>query len=1097
MKKNPSDPNDESELRRQADVRLGRPAPEDSPSDTRRMLQELQIFRIELELQNEELKHAKEKSESALERYTDLYEFAPAGYFSLDDDGVILEANLAGAALLGTERGRLPARRFEVFVDPAGRHDFKTFLARVFAGHQKQTREMALLDFQSTASWSEVQAQAAVTAAGERRWCRVAVIDATARRRSEAALRANEARFRAYVTAGADAIYRMSPDWSAMEELVGRNFLADTPEVSRAWLEIYIHRDDQPRVLAAIGEAIRARGVFALEHRVRRADGTIGWSASRAVPVLDEAGEITEWLGVASDVTQRKLAEEALSASNERLRVLFNSIDKGFCIAEVIFDAEGRACDHLILEVNPAFEKLTGLKNPAGQRASAFVPEFQREWSVHFGRVAQTGIAERLELASPALERWFDVFVSRVGGENSRKVAVVFTNTTVRRAAQEALRQSEQQLSLITKSVPVAVLHLDADQRVRFANPAYLKLRGKLTGEIVGKTMGAIMGRSNYAKIAAYLDRAYAGEPQNYENRVNYPEIGVRDIKVQYEPVRDSAGQVQGVVSVIEDITERKRADEALRISEVRYRRLFEAAKDGVLLLDPVSGEITDANPFMTELLGFTRDELLGQQLFQIGLLKDAGASREMVRKLKRNQQVRYEDLSLVNRNGGRQDVEVVANLYRENGHAVIQCNVRDITQRKRAMAVLSRSEALFSALIAEAPFGVYVVDGDFRFQQVNRVGQAVFKNISPLIGRDVAEIFRLLWSKPVAANVTRIFRHTLATGEFYQTPRFNERRRDLGKVEVYDWRIQRVTLPNGEHRGVCFFNNITARVRAESAQRRLVAVTASNQKLKKEIVRRQAGEKALKQSERRALGLLKESRLLQKRLREVSYQSVTEQEDLRKEISRELHDEISQLLVGINVRLAIFARAVVIDPDNVRRTLAPLRRMVDKSMRTVYRFSRELRPSSLDDLGLLPALRSYIDELPKRRSRRIKLEAYAGVEAFTGQKRTVLYRVALEALTNIGRHARASAVNVVIRPIRGGACLEIIDNGKAFDVARATSIRSGRRLGLTGMRERVEMVGGRFTITSVAGVGTTVRVEMPLRRSKLRALARSSTPAV
>ena len=124
-----------------------------------------------------------------------------------------------------------------------------------------------------------------------------------------------------------------------------------------------------------------------------------------------------------------------------------------------------------------------------------------------------------------------------------------------------------------------------------------------------------------------------------------------------------------------------------LRISEIRYRRLFEAAQDGVLLIDPVTRKITDANPFMTKLLGYRHDQLVGKELFEIGLLRDEQASRSMFEELKRSGQIRYEDLPLESEIGGHQEVEVVANVYDEDGRSVIQCNIRAITVRKREEA--------------------------------------------------------------------------------------------------------------------------------------------------------------------------------------------------------------------------------------------------------------------------------------------------------------------------------------------------------------------------------------------------------------------------
>jgi CheY-like chemotaxis protein len=123
-------------------------------------------------------------------------------------------------------------------------------------------------------------------------------------------LRGSEERYRAFVTATSDVVYRMSADWSEMRHMKGKDFVPDMENPSRTWLETYIHPDDQPQVVAAINEAIRTRSPFEFEHPVIRVDGTLGWTHSRAVPVFAENGKILEWFGTARDISERKRHEE-------------------------------------------------------------------------------------------------------------------------------------------------------------------------------------------------------------------------------------------------------------------------------------------------------------------------------------------------------------------------------------------------------------------------------------------------------------------------------------------------------------------------------------------------------------------------------------------------------------------------------------------------------------------------------------------------------------------------------------------------------------------------------------------------------------------
>ncbi|MBW8781218.1 MAG: PAS domain S-box protein [Verrucomicrobia bacterium] len=273
---------------------------------------------------------------------------------------------------------------------------------------------------------------------------------------------------------------------------------------------------------------------------------------------------------------------------------------------------------------------------------------------------------------------------------------------------------------------------------------------------------------------------------------------------------------------------------------------------------------------------------------------------------------------------------------------------------------------------------------------------------------------------------------------------------------------------------------DISARKRAEEAQGRADKLAVTNRHLAAEIARRHAAEAILKKSEQDALKSLKEARQLQERLRQMTHQLLLVEEKQRKEISRELHDKICQLLVGIDVHMAIFARTAMRRPTQIGRTIAPLRRLVTEGVRIVHRFARDLRPSALDDLGLIPALRAHIAEFPKRKGRRIEFTALTNVDDLDNDKQTVLYRVTQEALVNAAKHASASVIKVTIVKATDGVCLAIADNGKGFAMARLTSTKGMQRLGMVGMRERVEMVGGWFSVVSTTGKGTTVQAWMP-----------------
>src|SRR5665213_1167031 len=486
----------------------------------------------------------------------------------------------------------------------------------------------------------------------------------------------------------------------------------------------------------------------------------------------------------------------------------------------------------------------------------------------------------------------------------------------------------------------------------------------------------------------------------------------------------------------------------------------------------------------MTKLLGYPRSQLIGKELFEIGLLKDEVASQEMFRKLKRKHEVRYEDLPLESRSGRHQEVEVVANLYQEDGHAVIQCNIRDITARKAAEEALRASEERYRTLFELGPVAVYSCDASGVIQEFNRRAVELWGR-KPVSG-DTGERF---------CGSFKLFRPDGSSMPHHRCPMAEVVSGKIAAVRDAEVIIKR---PNGsrisvvvnirplknEHGTVtgainCFYD-ITDRKASAEAQRHIDVLAASNVELKQEIAQRKAVEAALKKSEHHYSQLLEKSQQLQEQLRQLSRQILSAQEEERKEISRELHDVIAQTLTGINVRLAALKKQAAINTNGLDRYIVSTQRLVEKSVDIVHEFARELRPAVLDDLGLIPALHSFVKIFSKRTRLGVHLKAFAGVEQLDIAKRTVLFRVAQEALTNVDRHAQARRVEVDIWKLDDGIGMKIKDDGKSFSVERQLRAKGGKRLGLLGMRERVEMVGGTFCVESAPGQGTAIQVEIP-----------------
>jgi len=678
---------------------------------------------------------------------------------------------------------------------------------------------------------------------------------------------------------------------------------------------------------------------------------------------------------------------------------------------------------------------------------------------------------------------------------------LVLVDITELKKTQHLVTEAHEHAAAIIRTVHDPLVILNSSLRLQSANEAFYRTFRLSLGEAQDRSLFELdHGAWNIPRLRVMLSNVLSRHSffDDFEVTHTFAKLGRRSLVLNARRLNEEGGHAKQILLGIRDVTELLAFEADLRRSEIRYRRLFEAAKDGILILDPVTRKITDANPFIVKLLGYSRSQLIKKELWQIGLLKDEAANRKAFRDLKAKGFIRYEDLPLKSKDGTHRDVEFVSNLYDEDGSTVIQCNIRDITERKQAQDALVESEARYRALFDLGPVGVYTCDAKGMIKEFNRravelwgrtpkLGDAGerycgcgscrrYRSAGNYLPNDACPVVAVLnGTVPEARNVEVVI----------------ERRKGSQITAIANF----VPLRNvrGEITGaINSFFDITERKQAEEALRQARTLLAEHADHLEGLVAKRtvqltktnrhlaASVQSIRQGREQIQALFLESQGMQKRLRHVTRQILSAQEDERKKISRDLHDDVVQTLVAINVELAVLASVAREHAPRLTGKIAHTQRLVEGSVTAIHRFARELRPAVLDDLGLIPALHAFSKGLAARHKFKIHLTAFAGVESLDEAKRTVLFRVAQEALSNIARHACATQVDVKISHAGAWVQMAISDNGQSFPVEKILNAKNPKRLGLVGMKERIEMVGGSLTIESTAGRGTTVHAAIP-----------------
>ncbi|MDY9924761.1 PAS domain S-box protein [Methanosarcina sp.] len=382
-----------------------------------------------------------------------------------------------------------------------------------------------------------------------------------------------------------------------------------------------------------------------------------------------------------AEIIEHKRKEEALLQSEFIYQTLFNSIDEGFYVIEMIFDENGKPVDYRFLETNSAFEKQTGLIDVQGKRMREFAPKHEEHWFEIYGRVALTGQPARFQNHAEQLNRWYDVYAFRFGEPGKRQVSILFNDITERKQTEEALRLSEEKFSIAFANNPAAIaLTRLEDGLLLDVNDTWVALNGYSRDEAIGdfaRTMNIwptceaasrfVQELREKGSLSGWEQKFYKKSGESYVAQLSAQVLTIRGEKV--------------ILSTFVDITERKRVEEALRESETRFRTMFEAHGAPMMLIEPDSGQIIDANDAAARFYEYSREQLRAMRIDQINQLSPEEVAAERYKALERGKNVFVFRHRLAS--GNIRWVEVYSSPVTIQRQSILFSIIHDITERK------------------------------------------------------------------------------------------------------------------------------------------------------------------------------------------------------------------------------------------------------------------------------------------------------------------------------------------------------------------------------------------------------------------------------